>query len=167
MVATSDTVPPCPQVVPLEIPNTPTTPKTTAAFALLQSQIMQQDIGALDEASKLRLEKRIQKCVNAVQTCHTKGALQQDYIRVLLKINDESKIRRSTKSNILAKGEGMVISYEHLVAKREALAAKAEAKAAGTGKRGRKRTRPVEVEEDVEPSAKMARTSEARLELRL
>ncbi|KAK7177520.1 transposase [Paraphaeosphaeria sporulosa] len=127
--------------------------------------------GGLDEASRLRLEKRIQKFVNAVQTCLSKGALQQDYIRFLLKINDESKTRRSTKSNILAKGEGMVVSYEHLVAKREALAAKrealaakAQAKASGTGKRGRKRTRSAEAEKDVEPSVKMARTSEARLE---
>lgn len=163
-VVTSDTVPPCPQAVPQETPNTPTTPKTTASLVSLQNQIVQQDTSALDEASRLRLEKRIQKCVNAVQTCLTKGALQQDYIRFLLNINDESKTRRSTKSNILAKGEGMVISYEHLVAKREELAAKAQAKASGTGKRGRKRMRPAEAEKDAEPAAKMARTSEARLD---
>lgn len=162
-VVTSGTGPPCPQAVPIETLKTPTTPKTTAALASLHNEIVQQDIGALDDASRVRLEKRIQKIVNALQTCLTKGAVQQDYLRFLLKINDESKTRRSTKSNILAKGEGLVISYEHLVAKRQELAAKAQAKASGAGKRGRKRARPAETEEDVEPSAKIARTNGVRL----
>lgn len=153
-----------PQAVLLEIPNTPTTLKTTAALVSLQNQIVQLDISALDETSRVRVEKRVQKCVNAVQTCLAQGALQQDYIRFLLKINNESKTRRSTKSNTLAKGEGLVISYEDLVAKREALAAQAQAKTSGIGKRGRKRIRVTEVEKDVEPLAKMARTIQTQLD---
>jgi len=77
-----------------------------------------------------------------------------------MKINDEAKTRRSTKSDILAKGEGLVISYKHLVAKRAARAAYEQSKALGKGKRGRKRKGPAEVNTN-EPSTKIARTSKA------
>jgi hypothetical protein len=58
----------------------------------------------------------------------------------LIAINNEAKTRRSTKSTILAKGAGVVISYEHLVAARVKRAEKDHAtEAKGKGKRGRKR----------------------------
>jgi hypothetical protein len=69
----------------------------------------------------------------------TKGALQQNHIHLLLKINNEAKTRRSTKSDILLKGSGIVISYKDLVAARAKRAEKDAAKAANKGKRGRKR----------------------------
>ena len=45
-----------------------------------------------------------------------KGALQQDQIRFLITVNNEAKVRRSTKSIVL--GKAKVMSYEDLVAKR-------------------------------------------------
>jgi hypothetical protein len=70
----------------------------------------------LEKASKQSLQRHVQKFVNAAQTCFVKGALQQDHIRFLISINNKAKIRRSTKSEILAKGEGKVMSYEDLEA---------------------------------------------------
>lgn len=168
-IATSDPVTSCPPepvlhtpIMPVT-PVTPTTPRTSEALVSLQNQIVKQYTHVLDEASKRRLHKHLGKFVNAAQICLVKGSLQQDRIRFLMKINDEAKTRRSTKSDILAKGEGLVISYEHLVAKRSARAAYEQSKAAGKGKRGRKRKSPAEVDID-EPSTKTARTNEAQPE---
>ena len=65
-----------------------------------------------------------------------KGALQQDQIQFLTAINNEAKLRRSTKSIVL--GKAKVISYEDLVAKRLEREAKEQDKAKAKGKRGRK-----------------------------
>jgi hypothetical protein len=66
-----------------------------------------------------------------------KGALQEDQIQILTTINNEAKVRRSTKSLVL--GKAKVMSYEDL---KEARAKRAEKEAAkeakGKGKRGRK-----------------------------
>ncbi|OCK96950.1 uncharacterized protein K441DRAFT_550110, partial [Cenococcum geophilum 1.58] len=86
--------------------------------------IIKRDAYALDEASKQSLQRHVQKFVNAAQTCFAKGALQQDHIRFLIRINNEAKVRRSAKPEILAKGEGKVMSYEDLEAVRAARAAK-------------------------------------------
>jgi hypothetical protein len=50
-----------------------------------------------------------------------------------MKLNDESKVRRSTKSEILAKGEGKVMSYEDLL-KARAVRAQKEAAREAKGK---------------------------------
>ncbi|KAF2803749.1 uncharacterized protein BDZ99DRAFT_161878 [Mytilinidion resinicola] len=105
-----------------------------------------QDAYVLDETSKQSLQRHLHKFVKAAQTSFAKGVLQQDHIRFLSRINDEAKVRRSTKSEILAKGVGKVMSYEDLEAARAARAAKEQAKAEGKGKRGRKRKSPVEAD---------------------
>jgi hypothetical protein len=62
-------------------------------------------------------------------------ALQQDQIQFLLRVNNEAKARRSTKSLIL----GKVMSYEDLEMARAKRVAKEKAKATVVkGKRGRK-----------------------------
>lgn len=65
-----------------------------------------------------------------------KGALQQDQIQFLTAINNEAKLRRSTKLIVLSKAK--VISYEDLVAKRLEREAKEQDKAKPKGKRSRK-----------------------------
>lgn len=122
---------------------------------------MKQYAHGLDEASRRRLHKSLGKFVNAAQICLVKGSLQQDRIRFLLKINDEAKPRRSTKSDILAKGEGMVISYEQLVAKRAARDAFKQAQASKKERRGRKR-KSAEEEDVDKPPTETTRTSEAQ-----
>ncbi len=74
---------------------------------------------------------------NAARVSLAKSAIQSDQIRFLLKINDEAKVRRSTKSIIL--GKAKVMSYEDLEEARSKRAEKEAAKSAkGKGRRGRK-----------------------------
>ena len=61
----------------------------------------------LDHTGKHSLHRYIQKLTKAAQTFLAKNALQCDRIRFLLKVNDESKVRRSTKSLVLGKAKVM------------------------------------------------------------
>jgi len=84
---------------------------------------------------------RTQKFTKATQACFAKGVLQQNQIQFLITLNNEAKVRRSTKSLIL--GKAKVMSYEDLKEAREKRDAKDKAKAkakaaAGKGKCGRK-----------------------------
>jgi hypothetical protein len=96
----------------------------------------------LDETSKQNLARHLQKCTKAFQKSSAQAILQEDRIKFLTTINNEAKVRRSTKSLVLgiAKGEGKVMSYEDLQAVRAKRTEKDAAKEAkGKGKRGRKR----------------------------
>ena len=160
---------------------TPVTPVSAEAFMSLQNLIIQRDAHALDKTSKQNLGKHLRKCTKAFQKASALSVLQEDRIRLLTTINNEAKVRRSTKSLVL--GKAKVMSYEDLEkarAKRVVKDAVKEAK--GKGKRGRKRKRATpEVEEATagkvkrgrkrksvaleavapEPIAKVARTSKA------
>jgi hypothetical protein len=100
---------------------TPVTPVTTKTLMPLQD-LINQDTHALDEMSKRRLQRHIQKLVNAAQISFAKRALQRDQIRFLSKVNNEAKVRRSTKSVVL--GKAKVMSYEDLEEARAKRAAK-------------------------------------------
>jgi len=84
----------------------------------------------------------------------------RNQIEILNAINNEAKVRRSTKSLVL--GKAKVMSYEDLEEARAKRADKEAAKEAkGKGKRGRKR-KSAALEADVpEPNAKVVRMSEA------
>jgi len=140
-----------------EILRTPVTPVSAEALRSLQNLIIKQDARALDETSKQSLQRHVQKLANATQMSLAKGALQQDQIRFLITINDEAKVRRSTKSVVL--GKAKVMSYEDLVAKRAEREAKEQDKAKGKRKRGRKRKSPEEA-----GAPEPARMSEAQVE---
>jgi hypothetical protein len=58
------------------------------------------------------LQRLIQKLTNATQTSFAERTLLQNHNQFLLTINDESKVRRSTKSVVLGKAKAM--SYEDL-----------------------------------------------------
>jgi len=137
---------PCLQNQVLQTLITPATPVLAKAFMSLQNLIIKQDVYALDETGKQSLQRHLHKFVKITQISFAKGVLQQDHIRFLNRINDEAKVRRSTKSEILAKGVGKVMSYEDFEAARAARAAKEQAKAEGKGKRGGKRKSPVEAD---------------------
>ncbi|KFY89000.1 hypothetical protein V500_06013, partial [Pseudogymnoascus sp. VKM F-4518 (FW-2643)] len=160
---------------------TPVTPVSAEALMSLQSLIIQRDAHALDETSKQDLARHLQKFVNASQKSFAKGILQEDRIKFLTTINDEAKVRRSTRSLVL--GKAKVMSYEDLEEARAKRAEKEAAKEAkGKGKRGRKcKSATSEVDEAsmgkpnrgrkrksampeagaLEPKAKEARTSNA------
>ena len=115
----------CPQG---EVLQTPVTPE---ALTLLHN-LIKQDACAEDETSKQRLQRHIQKFANAAQTCFAERALQREQIHFLKKVNNEAKVRRSTKSLVL--GKAKVMSYEDLEEARAKRAAKDVAKAKGKGK---------------------------------
>jgi hypothetical protein len=97
-------------------PQTPVTPVSAEAFMSLQNLIIQRDAHALNETSKQNLARHLQKCTKAFQKSSAKSILQDDRIEFLTTINNEAKVRRSTRSLVLgnAKGEGKVMSYEDL-----------------------------------------------------
>ena len=119
-----------------ELVRTPATPVSAEALASLRNVIIQQDAYSLDETSKQRLQRHVQKLASATQMFLAKSALQQDQIQFLTAINNEAKLRRSTKSIVL--GKAKVMSYEDLVAKRLEREAKEQDKAKPNRKRGRK-----------------------------
>jgi hypothetical protein len=141
-------------------PATPVTPVTTEALMSLQ-ELISQDAHGLDEMGKQRLQRRVQKLTNAANISFAERALQKDQIRFLYKMNNEAKIRRSTKSVVL--GKAKVMSYEDLEDARARRAAKEQVKAS-KGKRGRKwKEKAVEVEPKAHPKAPAARMSEAQV----
>ncbi|KAF2657235.1 hypothetical protein K491DRAFT_655110 [Lophiostoma macrostomum CBS 122681] len=133
--------------------HSPRTPASAEGHASLQNLIMEQDAQSLDETSRQRLERHLQKCIKAAQSSFAKGALQQNHIRLLISITNEAKVRRSTKSVILAKAEGeaKVMSYKDFDkarAKRAEQDAAKDAKEKTKGKRGRKPKKATEIAEN-------------------
>ncbi|KAF8852972.1 hypothetical protein BDZ45DRAFT_558562, partial [Acephala macrosclerotiorum] len=141
---------------------TPLTPVSAEAFMSLQNRIIQHDAHALDETSKQNLAKHLQKCTKAFQKSSALSVLQEDRIRFLTTINNEAKVRRSTKSLVL--GKAKVMSYEDLEEARAKRVVKEATRAAkGKGKRGRKRksstleAEEATAEEDIAGSARPGR----------
>lgn len=95
--------------------------------------LIKQDAYMLDEASKQRLQRHVQKLTNATQLSFAERALLQEQIRFLAKINNEAKVRRATKSKII--GTARVMSYEDLVKARAERAAKEAEKEAKKAKK--------------------------------
>ncbi|KAK3617267.1 hypothetical protein LTR22_026794 [Elasticomyces elasticus] len=135
-----ENVAPCVQDMTLPLPATPLTPATPVsaeAFASLQDLIIRQHAHALEEANREQLKRHLHKLTEAAQTSIPRNALQQERIKFLLRVNDEAKPRRSTKSLVL--GKAKVISYEDLMAARAKRAEK-EAGIRANNKRKRKET---------------------------
>jgi hypothetical protein len=109
-------------------------PVTTEGVMLLHS-LIKQDVGVLEERSRQRLQRRVQKLASAAQISFTKQHLLQDHNRLLARVNSEAKVRRSTRSVVL--GKAKVMSYEDLEGARTKRAAKEKA-AVSRGKRGHK-----------------------------
>jgi hypothetical protein len=140
-------------------PQTPVTPVSTEDLMSLQNLIVKQDAHALDEKSKQSLQRHLHKLSKAAQLSFAKGALQQNHIRFLLQVNNEAKVRRSTKSLVL--GTAKVMGFEELQAARAKRAEVEAAKATkAKGKRGRKRTKAMSEVDATEPKHKVARMNE-------
>lgn len=155
-------------------PQTPVTPVSAEAVASLHN-LIKQDAYMLDETSKHRLQRHLQKLNNAIHLSFAEHALLKDQNRFLDDINNEAKVRRSTKSKII--GTARVMSYEDLEKARVERAAKeaekeakktkkdvyatptAEKAIAGKGKRDRKRMSRIEVDAP-KSKGKMAQTSQ-------
>ena len=137
----------------------PVTPVSAEAFASLYHQI-ERNIHTEPDTS--RLQKWMQKLANAGQSTFAERALLENRNQLLTKLNNQAKVRRSTKSVILARGEGKVMSFEDIVAARAARDEKQAIK--DKKKRGRKRKNAkleadepeTEAEPKVTPAAKKA-----------
>lgn len=151
----------CQQYEPLRTPLTPASP---GALNSLLNKIKQVPDDEMNRQHKQRLQQKVN---NAAQLFLAKNALLEDRNCFLTTINDESKIRRSSRSEIL--GKARVMSYEDLEKARADRAVKEaakEAKKADTvGKRRYKRQcKNFEHTDMLEPEAQMARTDEVLIE---
>jgi hypothetical protein len=137
-----------------ETPVTPVTPVTVEALTSLHDLIKKDACAAsFDEAGKQRLQRRVQKLASAAKISLAKQGLLQEHNQLLYRINNEAKVRRSTRSLVI--GKAKVMSYEVLDTARATRAAKDKAAAEkGKGKRSRKRKVPArEAEGDTEGGA--------------
>jgi hypothetical protein len=149
----NDVVGPSSQCDLLLTPVTPVIPETAEGFTVLHD-LIKHDVCAPDEASRQRLERRVQKLVSAAKISVAKQSLLQDHNRLLYDINNEAKVRRTTRSLILqdGKGEGKVMKWEDLDrARAERAARDMAAEEKGKGKRGRKCKALAQGEEEAMP----------------
>jgi len=80
-----------PDLLQAEI-QTPMAPVTLESPSSLQD-LIRQDTYTLDESSKRRLQRRLQKLCSAAQLSFAERSLQQDQIRFLSDVNDEARVR--------------------------------------------------------------------------
>jgi hypothetical protein len=121
---------------------------------ILLHNLIKQDAHTLDETSIPRLERRVQKLVDAAQVSIAECALLRDEKQKLTRMANEAKVRRLTQA--LKLGDAKVMSFEDIVVARAARAVK-DAKV--KGKRGRKRkSDALEADEpEPEPEPEVAR----------
>ncbi|KAH8598467.1 hypothetical protein B0O99DRAFT_458622, partial [Bisporella sp. PMI_857] len=104
-----------------EVPQTPVTPASVEGIASLHS-LIKQDAHTLNETSTQRLERHVQKLAHAAQISFAERSLLHDQNQLLTKMNNEAKVRRSTRSVVL--GKMKVMSFEDIDVARAARAAK-------------------------------------------
>ena len=117
-----------------EVPQTPVTPVSAKGLASLHN-LIKQDALTLNEKSIPRIQRHIQKLANAAQIFLTDGALLNNQVQILTRMNNEAKVRRSTRAVVL--GKAKVMSFKDIEVAQAARTAKEVIK--GKGKRGRKR----------------------------
>lgn len=94
-----------------DVPPTPVTPISAEAVSALHD-LIKKDAHSLDAASQQRLQRRLDKLTNATQLSFAERTLLQEQNRFLTTVNNEAKVRRSTKTSII--GKARVMSYEDL-----------------------------------------------------
>lgn len=127
-----------------DVPQTPVTPLSTEAVSALHN-LIKKDAHSLDAANQQRLQRRLEKLTNATQLSFAERSLLQEQNRFLTTVNNEAKVRRSTKTEII--GRARVMSYEDLEKARRERAAKAaekEVRKAGKQSRATSKTRAAE-----------------------
>ena len=113
--------------------------------------LIKQDAHTLNETSIQRLQGHVQKLANAAQISFAERTLLHDQNQMLTRMNNEAKVRQSTRSVVL--GKAKVMSFRDIEVARATRAAKEVIK--GKGKRGRKR-KSATLEAD-EPEPEVAR----------
>jgi hypothetical protein len=121
----------CPQD---DVLQTPVTPVSAEALTSLHN-IIKQEAQTHNGPSVQRLQRHVQKLANAAQVSFADRALLRDQNQFLHRMNNEAKVRRSTRSVVL--GKAKVMSFEDIEEARAKRATKEVIK--GKGQRGRKR----------------------------
>jgi hypothetical protein len=137
-----------------EFPPTPVTPVSVEGFMSLHN-LIKQDASTLNKRNVPRLQSYVEKLANAGQRSFAQCALLKDQNQFLTKMNNETKLRKSTKPVVLGKGQGKVMSYEDIEEARATRAAKDVIK----GKRSRKRKNSALEADEPEPEPEMARAA--------
>ena len=99
-------------------------------------------------------QRHVQKLANSGQRSGAYCALLDERNQFLTKINNEAKVRPSTKSVVLGKGKAKVMSFEDIEEARATRAAKDATKV--RGKRGRKRKSAAQQADEPEPEPEVA-----------
>lgn len=76
-----------------QIPQTPITPVSAEGLIFLQNLAIEQEAHAFDKESKQSLQRHVLKFSKAAQLSFAKGALQQNHISLLLKVNNKAKVQ--------------------------------------------------------------------------
>jgi hypothetical protein len=129
-----------------EVRQTLITPVKAEALGSLHA-MTKRDAQAHDAKSKQRLQKHVQKLASVAQISFAERALLQDQNRLLFKVNNKAKVRRSTRSVVL--GRAKVMMFGELEEARSKRAAKDKV-TAHKKKRGHKRKSSA-VEDDAGP----------------
>ena len=104
------------------------TPVSAEALISLHN-IIKQDALTINETSISRLQRHVQKLANTAQMSLAQCALLDNKKQLLTRMNNEAKVRRSTKSVVL--GKAKVMSYEDIEEARIKRAAKDATKGKG------------------------------------
>ncbi|KAH6667791.1 hypothetical protein B0J14DRAFT_567159 [Halenospora varia] len=154
----------CPQD---EVLQTPVTPVSAEALTSLHN-LIKQDAHTLNETSVQRLQRHVQKLANAAQISFAERALLRDQNHFLTRMNNEAKVRRSTKSrrygDIRVQGRSKSLDFRvtHCEPEPEPEVARAAKEVInGRGKRGRKRKSAVLEADEPEPEPEVAQMIEA------
>ncbi len=120
-----------------QVSQTLVTSVSAEAVASLHN-LIKQNANVLDETSKQRIQRHIQKLTNVTQLFFVERAFLQEQNRFLIEVNNEVKARRSIKLQNLEKTR--VMSYESLEKARAKRAAKEVAKEVKKTEREAKKT---------------------------
>jgi hypothetical protein len=94
-----------------EVLRTPVTPVSAEALSSLHN-LIKRDTQKLDETGVQRLQRHVGKLVEATEACFAERDLYLNQYQFAIQMNNEAKVRRSTRS--LKLGEGQVMSQEQL-----------------------------------------------------
>jgi hypothetical protein len=101
-----------------DVPPMPVTPVSVEGLVSLQN-LIKQDAYTLNEASIQRLERHVQKLAHAAQvsideraSLRAECALLDNRNQTLIRMNNEAKVRRSTRSVVV--GKAKVMSFEDI-----------------------------------------------------
>ena len=136
-----------------EVPQTPATPVSAEALTRIWTAIGQLPDDDVNRQHKQKLQRKL---LEGGRLCFAKCTLLEEQNRFLAEINNESKVRRSTGSEVV--GKAKVMLWQDIDNTRKELAAKKKAKAAKKAEREEKKVEreKMNAQKEVQREAKKA-----------